>query len=56
MAHLVTEGAPSRSSSLSGVDAYYHPVVDWARRNAPVIVTLPTLVAAMNGWELLEVL
>jgi len=44
------------SGVVLGRNAYYHQVVDWVRRDAPVIVTLPTLVAAMKGWELLEVL
>ena len=33
-----------------GRATYYRPLVDWARRDAPVIVALTTLVAAKSRW------
>jgi len=33
-----------------GRATYYRPVVDWARRDAPVIAALTTLVAAKSRW------
>ena len=29
---------------------YYRPLIDWARRDAPVIAALTTLVAAKSRW------
>ncbi len=33
-----------------GRATYYRPLVDWARRDAPVIAALTTLVAAKSRW------
>jgi putative transposase len=33
-----------------GWATYYRPLVDWARRDAPVIAALTTLVAAKSRW------
>jgi hypothetical protein len=33
-----------------GLAMYYRPLVDWARRDAPVIATLTTLGAAKSRW------
>lgn len=54
MTHLVTvHGLPvqraCRAASL-GRATYYRSCTDWARRDAPVIVALTTLVAAKSRW------
>ena len=52
--HLVTvNGLPvQRACRVVGMGRamYYRPLVDWARRDAPVIAALTTLVAAKNRW------
>lgn len=52
--HLVTvQGLPvQRACQAVGMSraTYYRPLVDWARRDAPVIAALTTLVAAKSRW------
>jgi hypothetical protein len=52
--HLVTvNGLPvQRARRAVGLNraTYYRPLVDWARRYAPVIAALTTLVAAKSRW------
>ena len=54
MTHLVTvTGLPvQRACRAVGLSraTYYRPLVDWARRDAPVIAALTTLVAAKSRW------
>ena len=54
MTHLVTEGGlpVQRACAAVGLGraTYYRPRVDWARRDAPVIAALTTLVAAKSRW------
>jgi hypothetical protein len=52
--HLVTvNGLPVQRACRAvglGRATYYRPQVDWARRDAPVIAALTTLVAAKSRW------
>src|ERR671918_73673 len=52
--HLVTiNGLPvQRACRAVGLNraTYYRPLVDWGRRDAPVIAALTTLVAAKSRW------
>ena len=52
--HLVTQGGlpVQRACPRGGLGraTYYRPLVDWARRDAPVIAALTTLVAAKSRW------
>jgi putative transposase len=52
--HLITgHGLPvQRACQAVGLarGTYYRPLVDWARRDAPVIAALTTLVAAKSRW------
>jgi putative transposase len=54
VAHMVTEGGlpVQRACHVVGMGraTYYRPLVDWARRDMPVIAALTTLVAAKNRW------
>ena len=58
--HLVTvNGLPiQRACRAVGLNrtTYYRPLVDWARRDAPVTAALTTLVAAKSRWGVLEML
>ena len=51
---MVTQGGlpVQRACQAVGLSraTYYRPLVDWARRDAPVIVALTTLVAAKSRW------
>jgi len=51
---LVTQGGlpVQRACAAVGLGraTYYRPLVDWARRDAPVIAALTTLVAAKSRW------
>jgi putative transposase len=51
--HLVTRGLPvqwaCQAVGLSRA-TYYRPLVDWARRDAPVIAALTTLVTVQPRW------
>ncbi|MCP9464349.1 MAG: hypothetical protein NNA25_06075 [Nitrospira sp.] len=53
--HLVTvNGLPvQRACGAVGLSraTYYRPLVEWARRDAPVIAALTTLVAAKSRWS-----
>ncbi len=54
VAHLVSQGGlpVQRACAAVGLGraTYYRPLVDWARRDAPVIAALTTLVAAKSRW------
>ena len=54
MTHLATQGGlpVQRACRVVGMGraTYYRPLVDWARRDAPVIAALTTLVAAKSRW------
>ena len=54
MTHLVTQGGlpVQRACQAVGLGraTYYRPGVNWARRDAPVIAALTTLVAAKSRW------
>lgn len=52
--HLVTvHGLPVQRACRAvglGRATYYRPLLDWARRDAPIIAALTTLVAAKSRW------
>ena len=53
MTHLVVNGLPvQRACQVVGLGraTYYRPLVDWAQRDAPVIVALTAVVAAHPCW------
>jgi putative transposase len=54
VAHLVSQsGLPVQRACRAvglGRATYYRPLVDWARRDAPVIAALTTLAAAKSRW------
>jgi putative transposase len=54
VAHMVSQGGlpVQRACQAIGLGraTYYRPLVDWARRDAPVIAALTTLVAAKSRW------
>lgn len=54
MTHLVTVNGLTVQRACRAVGlgraTYYRPRVDWARRDAPVIAALTTLLAAKSRW------
>ena len=54
MTHLTSQGNLPVQQACAAVGlsraTYYRPLIDWARRDAPVIAALTRLVAAKSRW------